>query len=213
MPRLGARKQRWIKSIASSQGAAGLVGSQVHMQSHRGVLGLGPHTVLASGLQAKDPGAECPHVLDQLRGRWEVFTGYKWALSERELQHSMDQPFISSRNRGPVEKRCGPSYMMTKSQNLTLELLDQLSPLATPGAGAPFLPPTIALTGTMMAVTLLRWFLEPFQDLWHRLTAVAPIRPLAWELPFVAVAALKSKKKKSESPKMKWTVFFFLLIL
>ena len=30
--------------------------------------------------------------------------------------------------------------------------------------------------------------------LWHRLAAVAPIRPLAWELPYVMDAALKSKK-------------------
>ena len=32
--------------------------------------------------------------------------------------------------------------------------------------------------------------------LWHRLAAVAPIRPLAWELPYAMGAALKRKKKK-----------------
>ena len=32
--------------------------------------------------------------------------------------------------------------------------------------------------------------------LWHRPAAVAPIRPLAWELPYPAGAALKKKKKK-----------------
>ena len=31
--------------------------------------------------------------------------------------------------------------------------------------------------------------------LWHRLTAVAPIRPLAWEPPYATGAASKSKKK------------------
>ena len=30
--------------------------------------------------------------------------------------------------------------------------------------------------------------------LWHRLAAVAPIRPLAWESPYAVGAALKSKK-------------------
>ena len=34
--------------------------------------------------------------------------------------------------------------------------------------------------------------------LWHRLAAVAPIRPLAWESPYAAGAALKSKKKKKD---------------
>ena len=33
--------------------------------------------------------------------------------------------------------------------------------------------------------------------LWHRLSAVAPIEPLAWELPYAVGAALKSKIKKS----------------
>ena len=31
--------------------------------------------------------------------------------------------------------------------------------------------------------------------LWHRLAAAARIRPLAWELPYAAGAALKSKKE------------------
>ena len=34
--------------------------------------------------------------------------------------------------------------------------------------------------------------------LWLRLAAVAPIQPLAWELPHAAGAALKCKKKKNE---------------
>ena len=34
--------------------------------------------------------------------------------------------------------------------------------------------------------------------LWCRLAAAAPISPLAWELPYVAGVALKSKKKKKE---------------
>ena len=32
--------------------------------------------------------------------------------------------------------------------------------------------------------------------LWHRLTAVAPIQPLAWELAYVTGATLKRKKRK-----------------
>ena len=31
--------------------------------------------------------------------------------------------------------------------------------------------------------------------LWHRLAAVVPIRPLAWELPYASTEVLKSKKK------------------
>ena len=31
--------------------------------------------------------------------------------------------------------------------------------------------------------------------LWRRLPAIAPIRPLAWELPYVASAALRRGKK------------------
>ena len=34
--------------------------------------------------------------------------------------------------------------------------------------------------------------------LWCRPAAVARVRPLAWELPYVAGVALKSKKKKKE---------------
>ena len=34
--------------------------------------------------------------------------------------------------------------------------------------------------------TMLLW-------LWHRLAAIAPIPPLAWELPYAMDAALKSK--------------------
>ena len=35
--------------------------------------------------------------------------------------------------------------------------------------------------------------------LWCRPAAVAPIRPLAWELPYTVDAALKKKKKKDSS--------------
>jgi len=34
--------------------------------------------------------------------------------------------------------------------------------------------------------------------LWHRLTTVAPIRPLAWKLPYAMGSALKSIKKKGK---------------
>ena len=40
-----------------------------------------------------------------------------------------------------------------------------------------------------------------FLWLWCRLAAVAPIRPLAWELPYAAGAALKSKKKEKKKEK------------
>ena len=32
--------------------------------------------------------------------------------------------------------------------------------------------------------------------LWHRLVAIAPIRPIAWELPYVMGTALKSSSEK-----------------
>ena len=32
--------------------------------------------------------------------------------------------------------------------------------------------------------------------LWHKLTAVAPIRPLAWELPYATGSPLERKKKE-----------------
>ena len=38
--------------------------------------------------------------------------------------------------------------------------------------------------------------------LWHKLAAVAPIRPLAWEPLYVLGAALKSKKKKEKKKRM-----------
>ena len=40
--------------------------------------------------------------------------------------------------------------------------------------------------------------------LWRRPAAVVPIQPLAWELPYAAGAALKSKKPK-KNPKNKQT--------
>ena len=41
--------------------------------------------------------------------------------------------------------------------------------------------------------------------LWCRLTAAAPIRPLAWELPNASGTALKTKKKKKkEGRKEEW---------
>ena len=34
--------------------------------------------------------------------------------------------------------------------------------------------------------------------LWHKPAATAPIQPLAWELPYAAGAALKSKNKRTK---------------
>ena len=46
--------------------------------------------------------------------------------------------------------------------------------------------------------------------LWHKLAAVAPIWPLAWELPYAAGAVLKKKKKKkskkSKQNKTNWGI-------
>ena len=39
--------------------------------------------------------------------------------------------------------------------------------------------------------------------LWHRLATIAPIRPLAWELPYaLSVALEKTKKKKKKKKKL-----------
>ena len=35
--------------------------------------------------------------------------------------------------------------------------------------------------------------------LWHKPASAAPIRPLAWELPYVTGVSIKRKKKKKES--------------
>ena len=40
--------------------------------------------------------------------------------------------------------------------------------------------------------------------LWYRLEAVALIRPLAWEPPYVAGEAVKSKKKKKERERLSY---------
>ena len=40
--------------------------------------------------------------------------------------------------------------------------------------------------------------------LWHRPGAAAPIRPLAWELPYAVSVALKKAKKKKQKKKMMW---------
>ena len=37
--------------------------------------------------------------------------------------------------------------------------------------------------------------------LWHRPVATAPIQPLAWEPPYAAGVALKSKKEKEKEKK------------
>ena len=48
--------------------------------------------------------------------------------------------------------------------------------------------------------------------LWHRLAAIAQIRPLAWELPYALGAALKrQKKKKSIKSPLDNKVLEFLL--
>ena len=53
---------------------------------------------------------------------------------------------------------------------------------------------------------LAQWVKDPML-LWLgcRLVAVAPIRPLAWELPYASGSALKRQKKEKEKRKKKWT--------
>ena len=46
---------------------------------------------------------------------------------------------------------------------------------------------------------------------WHRPAATAPTRPLAWELPYAAGAALKSKKRKEKKRKEKKKNVFSVL--
>ena len=64
--------------------------------------------------------------------------------------------------------------------------------------------------------SLARWVKDPALPwLWCRPATKAPIRPLDWELPYIAGAALKIKKKKSNkmqissfnSKKMKYHLF------
>ena len=46
--------------------------------------------------------------------------------------------------------------------------------------------------------------------LWHRLAAVAPMGPLAWELPYVTSAALKRKKKFIMVNQEKYVMAYYL---
>ena len=51
--------------------------------------------------------------------------------------------------------------------------------------------------------------------LWHRPAVVAPIRPLAWDTPYAAGVALKSKNKQTNKrvPENVSTFFFKCIIL
>ena len=44
--------------------------------------------------------------------------------------------------------------------------------------------------------------------LWHRLAAVAQIRPLAWEPPYAMSANLKRQEKEEKKKKMGWKKIF-----
>ena len=45
--------------------------------------------------------------------------------------------------------------------------------------------------------------------LWHRLAAIALTRPLAWEHPYVAGAALKGQKTKKKKKRKKAQAFIY----
>ena len=70
-------------------------------------------------------------------------------------------------------------------------------------------------TNAMVTMRLRIWSLALFSglsiqhccELWCRPAAVAPVRPLAWDHPFVSGLALKSKKKAKK--KKKFCTFFF----
>lgn len=55
---------------------------------------------------------------------------------------------------------------------------------------------------------LAQWVKEPdCCELWCRPTAVAPIRPLVWELPYVLGVVLKNKKKQNKTKQKKTHTF------
>ena len=45
--------------------------------------------------------------------------------------------------------------------------------------------------------------ISPLLWLWQRLAAIAPIQPLAWEFPYPAGAALKTKRKEKKKTQYK----------
>ena len=56
-----------------------------------------------------------------------------------------------------------------------------------------------------------RWGLDPaLLWLWHRPATVAPIQPLAWELPYAEGVGLKSKKQGKKKKKKVHCPYFFL---
>ena len=56
---------------------------------------------------------------------------------------------------------------------------------------------------------LAQWIKDPaLLWLWCRPAAAAPIRPLAWELPYAMGVALKKKKKEGKERKKKQLFFF-----
>ena len=63
-----------------------------------------------------------------------------------------------------------------------------------------WLPSLALLSGLLKAGGLgHRWDSDPMLLwLWCRLAAAAPIRPLAWELPYTAGSALKKQKQKTQ---------------